>query len=63
MALPIQRPLQFSLASLFLLNLAVAVLLASWRIGWWKVAATVSFISGVTFAVVWATLLLDELRR
>ena len=54
---------QYGLASLFWLTLAVAVVLGSWRIGWWKVAACATFLIGVLFCVVWASFIFDELRR
>ena len=54
---------QYGLASLFWLTLAVALLFGAWRIGWMKVAFTVSIGTAILFCVAWVSFFFDELRR
>jgi hypothetical protein len=58
-----QERFQYSLAALFWVNFAAAVLMGSLRIGWWKVAAVVSFFAFLLFFVVWVSFIFDELNR
>lgn len=49
--------------SLFWLTFVAAMLLWSWRIGWWKVVAAVAVLPALLFGVAWIWLLFDKARR
>ena len=54
---------QYGLASLFWLTFVAAVLLWSWRIGWWKVAAIGAVLPALLLSPIWVWLLFDKARR
>ena len=58
-----EKRFQYGLASLFWLTFVAAVVLGSWRIGWWKVVATVAVLPALLLGVLWVWLLFDKARH